>query len=180
MKTNRRNHTKTICFSRILACLGSFGALWGRPRPLLGYLGRLDRLGSLVAASGGSPRALLGPSWASLGSSWGRLGPSWSSLGPLLGRLGAVLGRSWAVLGPSWAVLGPSWAVLGPSWAVLELSWTPVGPSGPYRRNHTKTIGFSMIFASLAPWGLPWNASWAVLKHLGGFSGPITRNTCKI
>ena len=113
----------------ILVCLGSLGALWGRPGPLLGYLGRLNRLGALVAASGGSPAALLGPSWVLLGRlqavlgplgprwdrSWTVLGPSWAALGPSSGRLGSFLGRLGALLGRLRALLDAFWAV----WSVL-------------------------------------------------------------
>ena len=119
----------------------SWGSFWGDFGAHLGCLGALlGRLGALLGRLGASWRPL-----AVLGLSWG--------------PLGAVLGVSWAVLGLSWAVLGPSWAVLEPSWAVLVPSWVPFGPSGPYRKNHRKTIGFSMILASRALLGVPWSAS---------------------
>ena len=91
--------------------MGRLGALWGRPGPLLGHLGGLDRLRALLGASGGPPGALWCASWGSLGPSWGPLGPSWCSLGALLGSLGAPLGSTWAVLGRIWVPRGPSWAV---------------------------------------------------------------------
>ena len=74
--------------------LGSLEALWGRPRALLGRLGRL------------------GPSWGARGALWNHLG---GLRLPFRGSLGSLLGPSGVPLGPSWGPLGPSWCPLGPS-----------------------------------------------------------------
>ena len=164
---------------------------------LLGYVG--GHFGVILGPSGAILEArkpkwlakgVLERPWGALGALWrssgSHLGPSWAPFGAILGHLGAVRGRLGAVLGPSWAVLGPSWAVLGPPWGSRRAFGSHRGALRGNRKNHTKTIGFSMILASRgsscgvlgvcwavleASWAIleaSWRPSWAIWSHLGG------------
>ena len=123
--------------------LGSLEALWGRPRALLGRLGRLgpslgargalwNHLGGLRLPFRGSLGSLLGPSGVPLGPSWGPLGPSWYPLGPSWGPLGGLWGRLGAVLGASsaaWDAAQTPKASLAKLYVFLK-EWDDVGLVG--------------------------------------------------
>jgi hypothetical protein len=79
-------------------------------RSLLGYI--LGASWVHLGAPLGSPRAVLGVSWA-----------YWVPRGCLCGPLGGLLGASWSILGLFGGLLGPPWAyggILGASWGHLE------------------------------------------------------------
>ena len=79
-------------------------------------------------------------------------------------RLGAMLGH----LGPSWSDLEPSWGHVWAVWGLSKDLWGPQLGNEEGTNNHTKIIGFSMIFASRASsrWGLR-----DQLNCLGRFGG---------
>ncbi len=75
-------------------------------RSLLGYI--LGAYWVHLGAPLGSPRAVLGVSWA-----------HWVPRGCLCGPLGGLLGASWSILGLFGGLLGPPWGPMGASWAPL-------------------------------------------------------------
>ena len=173
VRNDRGKHWQEL--SIILEPFGSFGCHLGL---ILGSSGLVLRaLSTKWQANGVLERSL-----GALGARRGRLGTilgrSWATYGAILGRLGTVRARLGALLWPSWAILGPSWAVLGLPWGCRRAFGSHHDALRANRKNHRKTIGFSMILASGGSlggeigvsWsvlGASWGSSWATYGHLG-------------